>query len=82
MEDSLYTKKIVSLGRLMITKCENNEAFADDDAKWNQCVVAGNKLVTLGTPWGLQKVEDLPSELKSVVREFIKKNPSAITNAI
>ena len=54
--ESNYVKQVVALGRKMITLAENNEVFADDDAKWNQCVVAGNKLVTLGTPWGLQRV--------------------------
>ncbi len=70
--ESNYVKRVVALGRKMITLAENNEVFADDDAKWNQCVVAGNKLVTLGTPWGLQRVEDLPKELKQITTEFIE----------
>jgi hypothetical protein len=70
--ESNYVKQVVALGRKMITLAENNEVFADDDAKWNQCVVAGNKLVTLGTPWGIQKVEELPKDLKDITMEFLK----------
>ena len=80
--ESNYVKQVVALGRKMITLAENNEVFADDDAKWNQCVVAGNKLVTLGTPWGLQRVEDLPKELKQITTELGKEKRIDNKNAM
>lgn len=49
--DSPATKKIVKMGRELITLCEKNELYPKDDLLWNAAVTAGNKMVTFGTPW-------------------------------
>lgn len=66
--------KLVKLGREMITQAEENKVFAKDDAKWNTCVVAGNRLTTIGTTWGLQSVKDLKTNEREVVLEFLDLN--------
>jgi hypothetical protein len=68
------TMKLVKLGREMITQAEENKVFAKDDAKWNTCVVAGNRLTTIGTTWGLQSVKDLKTNEREVVLEFLDLN--------
>ena len=68
------TMKLVKLGREMITQAEENKVFAKDDAKWNNCVVAGNRLTTIGTTWGLQSVKDLKTNEREVVLEFLDLN--------
>jgi hypothetical protein len=68
------TKKLVKLGREMITQAEENKVFAKDDAKWNICVVAGNRLTTIGTTWGLKSVKDLKPKEREVVIEFLDMN--------
>ena len=68
------TIKLVKLGREMITQAEENKVFAKDDAKWNTCVVAGNRLTTIGTTWGLQSVKDLKTNEREVVLEFLDLN--------
>jgi hypothetical protein len=65
------TMKLVKLGREMITQAEENKVFAKDDAKWNTCVVAGNRLTTT---WGLQSVKDLKTNEREVVLEFLDLN--------
>lgn len=66
--------KLVKLGREMITQAEENKVFAKDDMKWNTCVVAGNKLTTIGTVWGLQDVKDLKKTEREIVLEFLDLN--------
>jgi len=72
MDDA--TMKLVKLGREMITQAEENKVFAKDDMKWNTCVVAGNKLTTIGTVWGLQDVKDLKKTEREIVLEFLDLN--------
>ena len=66
--------KLVKLGREMITQAEENKVFAKDDAKWNTCVVAGNRLTTIGTTYGIQSVKDLKTNEREVVLEFLDLN--------
>ena len=68
------TMKLVKLGHEMITQAEENKVFAKDDAKWNTCVVAGNRLTTIGTTWGLKSVKDLKTNEREVVLEFLDLN--------
>jgi hypothetical protein len=68
------TMKLVKLGREMITQAEENKVFAKDDAKWNTCVVAGNRLTTIGTTYGIQSVKDLKTNEREVVLEFLDLN--------
>ena len=68
------TMKLVKLGREMITQAEENKVFAKDDAKWNTCVVAGNKLTTIGTTWGLQEIKDLKKSEREIILEFLDLN--------
>lgn len=68
------TMKLVKLGREMITQAEENKVFAKDDAKWNTCVVAGNKLTTIGTVYGLKSISDLKQSEKDVLLEFLNLN--------
>ena len=72
------TMKLVKLGREMITQAEENKVFAKDDAKWNTCVVAGNRLTTIGTTWGLQSVKDLKTNEREVVLEFLDLNEGVL----
>lgn len=68
------TMKLVKLGREMITQAEENKVFAKDDAKWNTCVVAGNKLTSIGTVYGLKSISDLKQKEKDVLLEFLNLN--------
>ena len=46
------------------------------------CVVAGNKLTTLGTTWGLKSVKDLSKSESKAVQDFLKNkenNETALT---
>jgi len=62
--DSPAVAKIVSMGREIITLCENNELYPKDDALWNAAVTAGNKMVTTGTPWSRFKDTSSLTELE------------------
>ena len=73
------TMKLVKLGRGMITQAEENKVFAKDDAKWNQCVVAGNKLTTIGTVYGLQNIKDLKKSEREIVLEFLDLNKGILS---
>lgn len=73
------TMKLVKLGREMITQAEENKVFAKDDAKWNQCVVAGNKLTTIGTVYGLQNIKDLKKSEREIVLEFLDLNKGILS---
>jgi len=72
-EDSPKVKKLVEIGRNMITLAEKNEVFADNDELWNACVVAGNKLTTYGTAWGLQSVKELKPLEKTALLKFLER---------
>ena len=50
-DDSPAIKKIVKIGRDLISLCEDNKLYPKDDELWNAAVTAGNKMVTAGTPW-------------------------------
>ena len=50
-DDSPTIKKIVEIGRDLISLCEQNKLYPKDDSLWNAAVTAGNKMVTAGTPW-------------------------------
>ena len=73
------TMKLVKLGREMITQAEENKVFAKDDKKWNTCVVAGNKLTTIGTVWGLQDIKDLKQSEREIVLEFLDLNKGLLS---
>jgi|TARA_S200000501_G_scaffold55208_1_gene45334 hypothetical protein len=73
------TMKLVKLGREMITQAEENTVFAKDDKKWNTCVVAGNKLTTIGTVWGLQDIKDLKQSEREIVLEFLDLNKGLLS---
>ena len=62
--DSPAVAKIVSMGREIITLCENNKLYPKDDALWNAAVTAGNKMVTTGTPWSRVKETSSLTELE------------------
>ena len=77
MKDSIYENneavlKIVEIGRNMITACERNALYPKDDLMWNRAVVAGNKLTSLGTTYGIKSVRDLSKEENKAVQEFLK----------
>ena len=73
------TMKLVKLGREMMTQAEENTVFAKDDKKWNTCVVAGNKLTTIGTVWGLQDIKDLKQSEREIVLEFLDLNKGLLS---
>jgi len=70
-ENEQAVMKIVELGRRMISKCEFEGAFADDDEMWNNAVVAGNRLCTLGTTWGIQSIAELTPKEQTAVKMFL-----------
>mgnify|MGYP001410630117 CR=1 FL=1 len=71
-EDSKSVKAIVEIGRNMITACEENKMYPDDDFMWNRAVVAGNKLTTIGTTWGLKSLKELSKDENKAVRHYLK----------
>jgi len=50
-DDSPAIKKIIKIGRELISLCEENKLYPKDDELWNAAVTSGNKMVTAGTPW-------------------------------
>lgn len=77
MKKSIYENNeavmmIVEIGRNMITACEKNALYSNDDYMWNTAVVAGNKLCTLGTTWGIKSVKDLSKSESKAVQDFLK----------
>ena len=50
-DDSPAIKKIIKIGRELISLCEENKLYPKDDELWNAAVTAGNKMVTAVTPW-------------------------------
>ena len=87
MERSIYdsneaVKKIVEIGRNMITACEKNVFYPQDDYMWNTAVVVGNKLTTLGTTWGLKSVKDLSKSESKAVQDFLKNKEKIMKLAV
>ena len=87
MKDSIYENneavmKIVEVGRNMITACEKNAMYSDDDYMWNTAVVAGNKLCTLGTTWGIKSVKDLSKSESKAVQDFLKNKKKIMKLAV
>ncbi len=56
----------------MIDQLEYHGLFSEDDTKWNDSVVLGNKLVSIGMPWGLQSINDLTQNEKDIVMEYLE----------
>ena len=73
-EDNPHLQKLIKLGRDMIQACEYDNIFKEDDAKWNACVTAGNKLTTVGTVWGIKEIDDLTKFEKEVVTEYMNEH--------
>jgi len=73
-EDNPQLQKLIKLGRDMIQACEYDNIFKEDDAKWNACVTAGNKLTTVGTVWGIKEIDDLTKFEKEVVTEYMNEH--------
>lgn len=69
-------RKLIDLGRRMITMCEENKVFADNDELWNACVTAGNKLITVGTTYGMKSINDFSVIEKKALLEFTSLMPS------
>ena len=63
-DDPKEVKKIVEIGRQLITLCEENKLFPKNDELWNAAVTAGNKMVTAGTPWARFKDTTSLSQLE------------------
>lgn len=64
---------IVKLGRELISLCEENKLYPKDDHLWNCAVVAGNKMVTVGTVWNrFNDFSDLSKDETKAVLGFIK----------
>ena len=63
---------IIKLGQDMIDQLEYHGLFSEDDKKWNDSVVLGNKLVSVGTTWRLQSINDLSQNEKDIVMEYLE----------
>ena len=63
-DDSPAIKKIIKIGRELISLCEENKLYPKDDELWNAAVTAGNKMVTAGTPWARFKDTTSLSQLE------------------
>ena len=75
-EISNIERTFINLGRELITKCETNEIFPEDNEEtltlWNAAVTAGNKFVTYGMTWSKFKgMDDLTELEKSAVRIYL-----------
>ena len=87
MKKSIYENNeavmmIVEKGRNMITACEKNALYSNDDYMWNTAVVAGNKLCTLGTTWGIKSVKDLSKSESKAVQDFLKNKKKIMKLAV
>lgn len=71
-DDSKEIKRLVAIGRQMITLAEQNVLYPKDDYMWNQAVVCGNKLTTIGTTWSrCQSVSDLSKDEKKALLHYL-----------
>ncbi len=87
MKKSIYENNeavmmIVEIGRNMITACEKKALYSNDDYMWNTAVVAGNKLCTLGTTWGIKSVKDLSKSESKAVQDFLKNKKKIMKLAV
>jgi hypothetical protein len=73
-EDNPHIMKLIKLGRDMISACEYDNIFKGEDAKWNACVTAGNKLTTVGTPWGIKSIEELTEFERKIMAEYLDEH--------
>jgi len=74
-EDSPEVKKLVEIGRNMISLCEANELYPKDDYMWNQAVVCGNKLTTIGTTWSnVKSIKDLSVDERKAMLHYPEKH--------
>ena len=85
MERSIYdsneaVKKIVEIGRNMITV--RRMSFIRKTIICGTLVVAGNKLTTLGTTWGLKSVKDLSKSESKAVQDFLKNKEKIMKLAV
>lgn len=79
-DDPKEVKKIVEIGRQLITLCEENKLFPKDDELWNAAVTAGNKMVTYGTPWSrFNSVSHLSTNEKNAVLHFLNNKNKYIS---
>lgn len=70
--DSKEIARLVAIGRQMITLAEQNVLYPKDDYMWNQAVVCGNKLTTVGTTWArLQSLSDLSKDEKKALLHYL-----------
>jgi hypothetical protein len=70
-------KTYVTIGRELITLCEQNRIFGGDDEEsltlWNAAVTAGNKFVTYGMVWTkFTGIDCLSAIEKSAVRQYLE----------
>ena len=71
-DDSKQIKRLVEIGRQMITLAEQNVLYPKDDYMWNQAVVCGNKLTTVGTTWtSLNSLSDLSKDEKKALLHYL-----------
>ncbi|MBF84000.1 MAG: hypothetical protein CL489_05930 [Acidobacteria bacterium] len=75
-EDDNQVRKIVEIGRNLVTLCEENLLYAKNDLMWNAAVTAGNKLVTVGMTWTrFTSLADLnKNETKALYKYLTKKD--------
>ncbi len=66
-------EKIVRMGRNLITLCELNKLYPKNDEMWNAAVTAGNKLVTIGTTYGLKSLKELSTNEAKAVTYYLNK---------
>ena len=70
-------RQYVQLGRKIITQCENNEIFAEDEENtlrlWNAAVTCANKLISYNTTWSnFKSLEDLTELERTALRMFLE----------
>ena len=74
-DDSPQVKKLVEIGRNMISLCEENKLFPKDDYMWNQAVVCGNKLTTIGPPWTrIKTIDDLTLDERKAMLHYLENH--------
>jgi hypothetical protein len=70
--DSKEIARLVYIGRQMITLAEQNVLYPKDDYMWNQAVVCGNKLTTVGTTWTrLNSLSELSKDEKKALLHYL-----------
>ena len=75
-------KTIVRIGQEMIDQAEYHGLFNEDDAKWNHAITAANKLISIGTVWGIQSVSELTDpEKQSILADTIVRENLSVREA-